>query len=148
MGSGRRRGWGAGVVVFHFLPRRLAPLDPMLAHEPLDAVAADLDPAPAQRDVQLAVAVGLEVLGVGLADRRDKPRHGSARADRRPVDRRLWPAGLPVADHAAVGELGLLGDVILGGVAADLPAAGRWGRAWRAERRPSVPARGACGARS
>src|SRR3954465_7419506 len=67
MGSGRRRAWGSGVVVFHFLPRRLAPLDPMLAHEPLDAVAADLDPAPAQRDVQLAVAVGLEVLGVGLS---------------------------------------------------------------------------------
>src|SRR3954453_17872956 len=89
-GIGAPAGLGSGVVVFPFLPRRLAPLDPMLAHEPLDAVAADLDPAPAQRDVQLAVAVALEVLGGGRADRRDKPRHGSARGDRRPVDRRLW----------------------------------------------------------
>ena len=57
------------------LPARaaaLGALDAVSAHQPLDAVTTDLDSPPSQREVQLAVAVGLEVLGVQRADRRDE----------------------------------------------------------------------------
>jgi hypothetical protein len=77
------------------LPLLAAPLgalDAMLAHQPLHAVAPDVANAGApERQVQLAVAVGLEVRRVELADRR----HELLVADRacRPLARRALVVG-------------------------------------------------------
>ena len=58
--------------------------DAVLAHQPLDAVTPDVDAGAPQRELHLAVAVGLEVLLVDLADHRhqlligDRPRRTPA----------------------------------------------------------------------
>ena len=47
--SGLRSAEGSARVVRHGFPRRLAPWMPCLAHQPLDAAAADLLAGPQQR---------------------------------------------------------------------------------------------------
>ncbi len=62
-------------------------LDPVDAHQPLEAVAADVNPAPPEREVQLAVAEGLEVGLVHLPDDRQELLVGQRAGDRCPVAR-------------------------------------------------------------
>ena len=71
--SAGRMAFGSGIVVRHGLPRRLAPWMPCLAHQPLDLAARDVLAGPQQRLPHPAVAVGLEVGLVGLADARQQP---------------------------------------------------------------------------
>src|SRR3954452_14048452 len=78
----------------------LGALDAVRARQPLDAVTTALDPPPSEREVQLAVAVGLEVLGVHRADRRDELLVGD-RAGRPPAGGALVLRRAPLPERAA-----------------------------------------------
>ena len=73
----------------HGLPRRLAPWMPCGAHQALDVVSADALAGAPQRQPHLAIAVGVVVGGVQLADRPEQP----LVSDRAP---RALPAGAVV----------------------------------------------------
>src|SRR4051794_586926 len=89
------------------------------AHQPLDAVATHRDPPPPQRQLQLAVAVGLEVLGLDLADRGQQ--HVVAdRALRAPPGRALVVGRARHPERAADELDGQAGGLLLGDEGADL----------------------------
>jgi hypothetical protein len=70
---GPARGVGIGHGGAPGLAAALGALDAVLAHQPLHAITAHvLDARPSERQVQLAIPIGLEVGCVQLADRRDQ----------------------------------------------------------------------------
>jgi hypothetical protein len=71
-------------------PRLAAPLgapDAVGAHQPLDAIATDIDALAAQRLPRAPVTVGVVVGGVHAFDLADQPLVLDARRDRRPLRR-------------------------------------------------------------
>jgi len=105
----RRRG-GSAIVVCHGLPRRLAPLNAVRAHQPLDAIATDLDSLAAQRLPRAPVAAGVVVGRVQALDALKQPRLADGacgalagwRVGSRQTSTRPGPADRLDAEEAAV----------------------------------------------
>jgi hypothetical protein len=96
--------WADRGRIRHRGPPRLAAalsaLDPVRAHQPLDAVAADGDAVAPQRQPRAAVAVAVVVGGVDALDLLEQPRVPH-RSSRRPAGLALVVSGRRHAQHSA-----------------------------------------------